>query len=34
MMGVLLGGTGIDGCVDDDLDEKYDCYDGGVASKS
>jgi hypothetical protein len=33
-MGVLLVGIGIDGCMDDDLDEKHDCYDGGVALKS
>jgi hypothetical protein len=31
MMGVLLGGIGIDGSIGDELDEKYDCYDDGVA---
>jgi hypothetical protein len=28
---VLLGGIGIDGCIGDDCDDVYDCYDGGVA---
>jgi hypothetical protein len=34
MMGVLLDGIGIDGRRGDDLDENYDCYDGGVAGSA